>query len=248
MSYGINGVYYCEQDPAAPRKKYSSVEKDEDYTPYKYDKKIEQFIDREMAILCRDYSILPGSVVHLAVSNWGVEITVNGCNLPYREDDFDDSLPMLPLNHNKFGNLKNFCKTKGFTQKTRIFYAENYLLGVNLQMEPVLGDDAFLDASGVRDAFNAIAEGKGWQTKISKVEFSEVCFANVKFKAWTAVMTDCQNVDHQMVCLISNGMIVPDYEGEIVPVILKQGILTERDARFRVHWLANEVSYLERLR
>ena len=136
----------------------------------------------------------------------------------------------------------------GFTRKTRIFYAENYLLGVTPRMKMVLAHEACLSASSVVDAFNAIAEGKGWQTQVSRVEFSEVCFANVKFKAWTAVMTDYLKVDHQMVCLVSNGMIVPDYDGKIVPAILKQGILTEHDARFRVHYLGRTVSHLERVR
>ena len=122
----------------------------------------------------------------------------------------------------------------------RIFFAQTYLV----KSEPVviLDNDEWLQREAVKKAFAQIVQLRAetdasWRKNLSPLSlaFAELHYA--ERLCWTALAGE-----HRLVCLVTNGLIVPNFEGKITPYTSGKKLIRSAECVFRPY-----DSFLERL-
>ena len=179
--------------------------------------KIRRYIvSSEFSDFCRKNNATEGDVVTFTVDLNGVNMTINGRGRSkYRVKPSPNSV----------------------TRRPRIYCSETYILRRKYggpKPELLLADEAWLIVEKVEEAFRTICQARGWvigvRPYLAEVEQED----GFKSVALATTAKDDEDNEHQLLCLVTNGLIMFDAGAKLTPVPLNKTLLRVADCVFRL--------------
>ena len=180
------------------------------------EERIQHFFKNELQDFCRDNDVKDKDILNVSVGLYGLYLTVNGR-----------------------GKAKYRVKTSlnATTRRERIYRSESYVVrkeeGIFF-VEPLLADEEWLQVEKVEEAFLAICKDKSWvigvRPYLAEVEQED----GFKSVALATVAKDGEDNEHQLLCLVTNGLVMLDAEAKLTVVPLNKTLLRIADCVFHL--------------
>ena len=193
------------------------------------EERIRHFFKNELQDFCRDNDVKDKDILNVSVGLYGLYLTVNGR-----------------------GKAKYRVKTSlnATTRRERIYRSESYVVRKEegrFFVEPLLADEEWLQVEKVEEAFLAICQARGWgigvRPYLAEVEQED----GFKSMALATTAKDGEDNEHQILCLVTNGLIMLDAEAKLTPVPLNKTLLRIADCVFRLDVGMNGLERLDRV-
>lgn len=180
------------------------------------EERIRHFLKKELQDFCRDNDVKDKDILNVSVGLYGLYLTVNGR-----------------------GKAKYRVKTSlnATTRRERIYRSESYVVrkeeGIFF-VEPLLADEEWLQVEKVEEAFLAICKDKSWENGVRPYLCKFEQEDGFKCMALATVAKDGEDNEHQLLCLVTNGLVMLDAEAKLTPVPLNKTLLRVADCVFRL--------------
>ena len=180
------------------------------------EEEIAYFLKDELQNFCRDNNVKDNDILNIAVGLYGLGVMVNGR-----------------------GRAKYRVKTSlnATTKRERVYRAESYIMEQvegKLMPQLLLADEAWLYVDNVKYAFGKICWRKAWKMCVrpylAEVEQED----GFKSMALATKAKDKDGNEHQLLCLVTNGLIMLDAGAKLAPVPLNKNLLRVADCVFRL--------------
>ena len=177
---------------------------------------IADFLENKLQNFCRDNDVKDKDILNVSVGLYGLYLTVNGR-----------------------GKAKYRVKTSlnATTRRERIYRSESYVVRKEegrFFVEPLLADEAWLIVEKVEEAFGAICKARAWQMGVRPYLCELEQEDGFKSMALATVAKDEDGEEHQILCLVTNGLIMLDAEAKLTVVPLIKTLLRVADCVFRL--------------
>ena len=179
--------------------------------------KIRRYIvSSEFSDFCRKNNATEGDVVTFTVDLNGVNMTINGRGrAKYRVKPSPNSV----------------------TRRPRIYCSETYILrrkDGGPEPELLLADEAWLYVENVENVFSKICRARFWQMGVRPYLCEVEQEDGFKSMALATTAKDDEDNEHQLLCLVTNGLIMFDAGAKLTPVPLNKTLLRVADCVFRL--------------
>ena len=164
-----------------------------------------------------------GTTISVTMDRYGLEVTVN---LQGRQ------------------RLKYKVRTSPYTvtKYHRLYHSETYIIsekeekgkGVKKHLLKLLADEEWLQAEKVEEAFRTICQARGWRMGVRPYLCEIEQEDGFKSVALATTAKDKDSKEHQMLCLITNGLVMLDAEAELTPVPQSKNLLRVAGCIFHV--------------
>ncbi len=180
------------------------------------EEKIAYFLKKELQKFCCENKVPEGGTLNIAVGLYGLGVTVNGR-----------------------GKAKYRVKTSlnATTRRERIYRSESYVVRKEegrFFVEPLLADEEWLQVEKVEEAFLAICKDKSWENGVRPYLCKFEQEDGFKCMALATVAKDGEDNEHQLLCLVTNGLVMLDAGAKLTPVPLNKTLLRVADCVFRL--------------
>ena len=190
---------------------------------------IQRYLHRDFFMFCQENDVKEGDVVTFSVDLNGVNMTINGRGrAKYRVKPSPNSV----------------------TRRPKIYCSETYILRRKYwgpKPELLLADEAWLIVEKVEEAFRTICQARGWvigvRPYLAEVEQED----GFKSVALATVAKDGEDNEHQLLCLVTNGLVMLDAEAKLTPVPLNKLLLRIADCVFHLDVGMNGLERLDRV-
>ena len=177
---------------------------------------IQRYLHRDFFMFCQENDVKEGDVVTFSVDLNGVNTSLNGSGrAKYRVKPSDNAV----------------------TRRPRIYCSETYILRRKYggpEPELLLANEEWLIVEKVEEAFRTICQARGWgigvRPYLAEVEQED----GFKSMALATTAKDGEDNEHQILCLVTNGLIMLDAEAKLTPVPLNKSLLRVADCVFRL--------------
>lgn len=173
-------------------------------------------VSSEFSDFCRKNNATEGDVVTFTVDLNGVNTSLNGSGrAKYRVKPSDNAV----------------------TRRPRIYCSETYILRRKYggpKPELLLANEEWLIVEKVEEAFRTICQARGWGIGVRPYLCELEQEDGFKSMALATVAKDGEDNEHQILCLVTNGLIMLDAEAKLTPVPLNKSLLRVADCVFRL--------------
>ena len=135
------------------------------------------------------------------------------------------------------------------TRFPRLYHSETYIVsekGRKKVLKKILADEAWLSVEKVEEAFGAICHARGWvigvRPYLAEVEQED----GFKSVALATTARDEDGKEHQLLCLITNGLILLDARAKLTPMPLNKTLLRVAGCIFHLEKVGDKLKNMIR--
>ena len=167
-----------------------------------WDEQVREFVHKEFQQFRAEKGLKKGDLITITMDLRGFNVTVNSQ-----------------------GRSKYWVKTSigGTTKYTRIQHSIQYIVeekDTAFYLKLLLSDEEWLQVEKVEDAFRKICRVRGWEMGVRPYLCEVEQEDGFKSMALATAAKDEDNREHQMLCLVTNGLILLNAGAKLTPVNL----------------------------